>query len=517
VNLLLLSEPSYPRHPGGAGKSTHLLAAGLAARGHDVRILCECREPTEREVIDGVEVHRVNVAAEAALPGQEREAAIAAAFLAYAERHIPLAALDALYDSGAFLSYFFPLAHAIVQRHGTPYVLHYRYLLVRHQAVMAGAGGYDAWSTPVLDLERMINEPSQCLPSRFADAIVCPSRSDAAYVEAMFRPAAGAPAVIPDPVETVAVDAEAARVARAELVAPGEKLVYFGGRVDSDLKGGDVVVAALERVRAARDDVRLLLLVKSDAWVEAYRRLGPALVVRPWIRDRAALAAALAAVDLVLCPSRYESFGMVGAEALAAGKPVIASPVGGMRDLITDGESGFLLSAGDRAAWPAEMSDRMLRLLGDPALAAAMGARARDAAAACAQDRVAAAVEEVCLRAREHRRAGERAAGAPVLPALPPADRARYLAELEAVAGRRARAAGEAALAAWPATGAARCPACSRQSLGVHADALVRAGKPGAPWRLSELLGARPRRIDRAVAAACPLGVLQRALIEDFC
>jgi glycosyltransferase involved in cell wall biosynthesis len=49
----------------------------------------------------------------------------------------------------------------------------------------------------------------------------------------------------------------------------------------------------------------------------------------------------------VVCPSRYESFGMVALEANAAGKPVLGFSVGGLRELIRHEENGWLIPPGD--------------------------------------------------------------------------------------------------------------------------------------------------------------------------
>ncbi|HKH64922.1 MAG TPA: glycosyltransferase family 4 protein [Solirubrobacterales bacterium] len=73
-----------------------------------------------------------------------------------------------------------------------------------------------------------------------------------------------------------------------------------------------------------------------------------------------------------------ESFGIVALEGAAAGKPVIASDIGGLRDVVRDGETGFLVAPGDVAG----LRGAMERLIGDPALRERMGSaaatRARD-------------------------------------------------------------------------------------------------------------------------------------------
>jgi 2-deoxystreptamine N-acetyl-D-glucosaminyltransferase/2-deoxystreptamine glucosyltransferase len=85
------------------------------------------------------------------------------------------------------------------------------------------------------------------------------------------------------------------------------------------------------------------------------------------------LQALYARAAVVVCPSRSEGFGMACAEAMAHGRPVVATSVGGLLDLVVDGETGVLVPPGDVAALRAALD----RLLGDPELRARMGAAAR--------------------------------------------------------------------------------------------------------------------------------------------
>ena len=81
-----------------------------------------------------------------------------------------------------------------------------------------------------------------------------------------------------------------------------------------------------------------------------------------------------AAADVVCQVSRWEeAFGWVIAEAMAAGRPLVATRVGGIPELVTDYGTGFLVAP--RA--PAEIAERLVQLLGDPALRARMGAAGR--------------------------------------------------------------------------------------------------------------------------------------------
>jgi N-acetyl-alpha-D-glucosaminyl L-malate synthase BshA len=80
--------------------------------------------------------------------------------------------------------------------------------------------------------------------------------------------------------------------------------------------------------------------------------------------------------DVFLLPSETESFGLAALEALSCGVPVVASRVGGLPEVITDGENGYLLPLGDVAA----MADATARILADDELHARMSRAARAAA-----------------------------------------------------------------------------------------------------------------------------------------
>jgi glycosyltransferase involved in cell wall biosynthesis len=84
------------------------------------------------------------------------------------------------------------------------------------------------------------------------------------------------------------------------------------------------------------------------------------------------------AADVVCQFSRWEEvFGWMIAEAMAHGKPVVATRVGGIPELVSDGVSGHLVDRGDTTA----MSDRILRLLDDPELRMRMGETGRETVA----------------------------------------------------------------------------------------------------------------------------------------
>jgi glycosyltransferase involved in cell wall biosynthesis len=81
----------------------------------------------------------------------------------------------------------------------------------------------------------------------------------------------------------------------------------------------------------------------------------------------------LATSDVLVCSSRFESFGMALVEAMSCGLPVVSTSVGGPSEIVAEGETGYLVPPGraDRIA------ERVASLLDDPAARATMGARGR--------------------------------------------------------------------------------------------------------------------------------------------
>jgi N-acetyl-alpha-D-glucosaminyl L-malate synthase BshA len=140
------------------------------------------------------------------------------------------------------------------------------------------------------------------------------------------------------------------------------------------LKRLDDVIEVFARVRAARPArLRLIGDGPERARIEAVvgaRGLGADVEL---LGERVDLPALLRGADVFLLPSEVESFGLAALEALACGVPVVASAVGGLPEVVADGDVGFLRPVGDVGA----MAEAVSRLLADEPLRRRLGAAGR--------------------------------------------------------------------------------------------------------------------------------------------
>lgn len=189
--------------------------------------------------------------------------------------------------------------------------------------------------------------------------------------------------------------------ARAVLgIAQDERVVLAVGRIEP-FKGTDVLVRALALLRESQD-VRLLVVGGRHGepgveWLQETARSSGVSGLLDWraVVPQHELPAYFAAADLCAVPSLHETFGLAALEAMACGRPVVASRAGGLRELVRHGETGLLCEPGEAS----ELAEALDALLSDPPRARRMGesgaARARlftwDASAA----RLAAVYEQV--------------------------------------------------------------------------------------------------------------------------
>ncbi len=165
--------------------------------------------------------------------------------------------------------------------------------------------------------------------------------------------------------------------ARAALGFGDHPVLLFVGRIQP-LKGAAIAVEALAELSTRHPDA-VLVIVGGPSGSEGVAELGRIhdLIDAHGLSERVRFVSAQAhhvlstyfrSADVVLVPSRSESFGLVALEASACGTPVVAANVGGLRTLVDDGQSGFLINGRDPAAYAAAVS----AILDNPALAEQM-------------------------------------------------------------------------------------------------------------------------------------------------
>ena len=157
----------------------------------------------------------------------------------------------------------------------------------------------------------------------------------------------------------------------------GAPVVGYVGRL-ADIKGPLDLVEAFALVKETRPQARLLMVGDGPQRAEVEQRISrlqlqDSVTITGWQEDTLPF---LAQMRLLAVPSHNEGMGRVVVEAMAAGLPVVASRVGGLPDLITPGQNGWLARPKD----PRDLCDHIARLLDDPSQAEAMGQRGRERA-----------------------------------------------------------------------------------------------------------------------------------------
>ncbi|MGZ8593369.1 MAG: D-inositol-3-phosphate glycosyltransferase [Actinomycetota bacterium] len=215
-----------------------------------------------------------------------------------------------------------------------------------------------------------------------ADRLVAATPAEASQLVGLYRADPGRIRVIPPGVDHELFFPRPRDEASARLHLAGARLLLFVGRLQAH-KGPDVAVRTLAEA-IARDPENtgdLMLAVVGGpsgsghgAEVARLMNLATALGAGDRViffppQPQARLADFYAAAEVVLVPSRSESFGLVALEAQACGTPVVAAAVGGLRYVVADGATGYLVEGHD----PGDHADRVLEILRDRPRARRMG------------------------------------------------------------------------------------------------------------------------------------------------
>jgi glycosyltransferase involved in cell wall biosynthesis len=160
--------------------------------------------------------------------------------------------------------------------------------------------------------------------------------------------------------------------------APDAPVVLLAGRVLADKGVGEFAEAAA-LIQRLGIKARFVLAGREDtanptSIPEAQLRKWQAAGIIEWWGQRDDMPAVLAQSHIVVLPSYREGLPKILLEAAASGRPVVATDVPGCREIVRDGENGFLVPVKD----PNALAGALVKLIENPALRSRMGARGRE-------------------------------------------------------------------------------------------------------------------------------------------
>ena len=233
-----------------------------------------------------------------------------------------------------------------------------------------------------------------------SDAIFVSCREERDLFRTLYGDSPGTVDVITPGVDRAFFSPGSRSGARSALSLGSQPVLLFVGRIQP-LKGLDVAIETLAAL--GRPDATLLVvggasgsegeaeLARVTALAESLGVAGQIRLVEP--QPHHLLATYYRAADVVLVPSRSESFGLVALEASACGTPVVATAVGGLLSLVEDGINGFLVPERDGQLF----ARRVAQILSDDALARTMSTNAVRRSAAYSWKGAAARMRRVIV------------------------------------------------------------------------------------------------------------------------
>jgi glycosyltransferase involved in cell wall biosynthesis len=382
VRILLLSD-FYPPVLGGLELQVQATARGLTARGHQVSVATLTLDTPGVSDDEGVTVHRIRGWNRLLAPiYEDRQRPFHATLpdpgVVTALRRIVRAEQPQAVSAQSWIVYsFLPLKRASGARlsmrlhdYGLvcpkkTFVFHDRVCdgpawgkCLKCAGEQYGAAGSMALTTALTVMARPL-----------AHAVDVFIANSSAVADAS-RSAAGRPpspiAVVPPSVDDSAFDPHPGP-RPPFLPAKGDFLLFVGAL--GSHKGIGVLLEAYTRLPS-----RIPLILLGMSRRDTPDRLPPGVTIVPEMPHDEVLAA-WPHCTLAVVPSLWpEPFGLTAVEAMAAGRAVVASDTGGLRDIVAHEKTGLLVPPGDAAA----LGDAIARLLSDPAERQRMGAAGRE-------------------------------------------------------------------------------------------------------------------------------------------
>lgn len=390
MKILLLNDRIPPEGRGGAEAVVWRLAVGLRAQGHQVHIAAATGRDSFDDLRDGIHTHHLHAR--------------------YPERFRSWLSLYNPQTARTFRRLLARIQPDIVNAHNVHAWLSWHTLRqAREFGCRVVFSGHDCMPIVYGKMSYFINRGRMRTPEvyrlpglhnlrenrfrynpfrnpmirgamRHTQAVTVPSQALADVYEVNGLPPAQ---VVPNGIDMNAwtpVGPEVVSRLRERFGLGGKRVILVAGRMTRE-KGVEQLLAALDRLRGSLPNARLLVLssrsIESQVPARFCHLLG-LIIAGGWLGG-AELRGAYQLADVVAVPSIcFDTFPTVNLEAMALGTPVIATCFGGSRELVKDGEMGYIINPFDIETF----AQRLRTMLSDDELRAQMGRRGREHVAA---------------------------------------------------------------------------------------------------------------------------------------
>jgi glycogen(starch) synthase len=353
----------FPPRPGGEASYTRALAEAYSRRGDEVTLIIPGSSENPAVRSDRVRV----LATETGGPVRE------AKFLSGAERALDYLAMVRRPDV-VHVTFDYPTFLFHVRRRGIPCVATVHHLQIAEAVSLAASGGGNAGLRPISLLRASILNSLEARLLRQCDAIITVSRFTASTVRRYISIDPARLRVVMNGIDPAPYQGAEAETFRLRFPMVRERVVLYVGRLTRS-KGVGLLIEAFAAVTREAPDASLVIVGSGDRkfvarMVARAATLGiSGSVFFTGRLDDDTLRSAYAASTVTVLPSYMEGFGLSILESMAASRPSVATRVGGVPEVLVDGETGILAPPGDVK----QLAKAICSLLADPALASRMG------------------------------------------------------------------------------------------------------------------------------------------------